>query len=517
MPGGSGRVCDFFLQGRCKFGDSCKNEHPRGNQSQGNRFAPLSNPPNNSARGRSGAFGGGGDRYRPGKEREFNLNPDYIKLDLTTGPPDGERPLWKLSAYGPGKDAPRQLLGGSLEVSPEELRVQCYLAQASGQMDAYRQNEASAFAEADRQVQLILNDLDGAIQYVVDGANQHPNRNDQVTKPSGPFKTQPAFGQQTGTAAFGEKGAFSSGGPGFGQPSQLGRTSGFGRPSSLGVGGSGFGQPSTLGSAFGQPSTLGIASKFPTPSQPSAGTTFGSPSIAGSSNTAFGAASALGQKPVFGQPSQPTFGQSGFGQAPKSTFGVPAQPASGFGQPSALGSNKQQNPFAPESSQTSRFASTIGQPSAFGQIGQSEPSQPNLFASDSKTSGFAAVGAQAGSNTFAPQPTTTSGLGGAFNQPTQPTTSGFGAPQQTGQSLSTPGLGGPSREDQQQRAATVPPQINGTASSNEYAEAAPEVYAGELGVILKEIYEYVAETGQFKDGFVPEIPPKREWIRWDRQ
>lgn len=74
---------------------------------------------------------------RPGKEREFNLNPDYIKLDLTTGPPDGERPLWKLSAYGPGKDAPRQLLGGSLEVSPEELRVQCYLAQASGQMDAY--------------------------------------------------------------------------------------------------------------------------------------------------------------------------------------------------------------------------------------------------------------------------------------------------------------------------------------------------------------------------------------------
>jgi len=74
---------------------------------------------------------------RPGKEREFNLNPEYIKLDLTTGPPDGERPLWKLSAYGPGKDAPQQLLEGSLEVSPEEMRVQCYLAQASGQIDAY--------------------------------------------------------------------------------------------------------------------------------------------------------------------------------------------------------------------------------------------------------------------------------------------------------------------------------------------------------------------------------------------
>jgi nucleoporin NUP42 len=83
--GGGGQVCQFFLQGRCKFGgmvlsmatllideprkfeltsfsDNCKNEHPSGQdsaQSQGgfgNRFAPLNNN-NNQARNRSGAFG----------------------------------------------------------------------------------------------------------------------------------------------------------------------------------------------------------------------------------------------------------------------------------------------------------------------------------------------------------------------------------------------------------------------------------------------------------------------------
>lgn len=341
-----------------------------------------------------------------------------------------------------------------------------------------------------------------------------------MTKPNGPFKTQSevTFGQRAETAAFGQPTPWSSGGAGFGQPSQLGRTSGFGRPSPLGGGGSGFGQPSALGSAFGQPSTLGKAPSFVTPSQPSTGIAFGAPSIVGNSGTGITTASTLGQKSTFGQPAQPTFGQSGFGQASKSLSGVPSQPASGFGQPSALGSNQQQNPFAPESSHASPFATTAGQTSAFGKIGQGEPSQPNAFASGGQTSGFATLGVQAGSNPFAPKPPSMSGLGGpAFGPAAQPTTSGFGAPQQAAQPSSTQGFGGLSLGDRQQHATVVPPQVNGRAGSNEYAEAAPEVYLGELGAILKEIYEHVAETGQFKDGIIPEIPPKQEWIRWDRQ
>lgn len=50
---------------------------------------------------------------------------------------------------------------------------------------------------------------------------------------------------------------------------------------------------------------------------------------------------------------------------------------------------------------------------------------------------------------------------------------------------------------------------------NPYAEAPPELYMGDLGVLLKEVYDYVRQQEQFKDGVMPEIPPKREWLRWD--
>jgi hypothetical protein len=45
----------------------------------------------------------------------------------------GERPLWIMSSFGPGLDAPIQLFGGyPLEQSMEELRVQHYLTMAMG-------------------------------------------------------------------------------------------------------------------------------------------------------------------------------------------------------------------------------------------------------------------------------------------------------------------------------------------------------------------------------------------------
>lgn len=52
----------------------------------------------------------------------YNLRPDVIKLDLTD-----ERPQWPLSSYGPGKNAPRQLLEANFENSPEEMRVLHYM------------------------------------------------------------------------------------------------------------------------------------------------------------------------------------------------------------------------------------------------------------------------------------------------------------------------------------------------------------------------------------------------------
>ena len=58
----------------------------------------------------------------------YHLSKETIIADLGE-----ERPQWPFSAYGPGRDAPRQLLEGfPLEQSMEEMRLMYYLAQASG-------------------------------------------------------------------------------------------------------------------------------------------------------------------------------------------------------------------------------------------------------------------------------------------------------------------------------------------------------------------------------------------------
>jgi hypothetical protein len=57
----------------------------------------------------------------------YNVTGETIKLDLTE-----DRPTWPLSSYGPGKNAPLQLMEGDIEQSPEEMRVRHYLAVAKG-------------------------------------------------------------------------------------------------------------------------------------------------------------------------------------------------------------------------------------------------------------------------------------------------------------------------------------------------------------------------------------------------
>jgi nucleoporin NUP42 len=36
-----------------------------------------------------------------------------------------------------------------------------------------------------------------------------------------------------------------------------------------------------------------------------------------------------------------------------------------------------------------------------------------------------------------------------------------------------------------------------------------------LGAALKQVYDFVLENGTFKDGVMPEVPPKREWVNWE--
>ncbi|PSK53899.1 hypothetical protein B9Z65_7705 [Elsinoe australis] len=436
--GGNGKVCEFFKQGRCRYGNDCKFEHP-GAQSD-NRFSALSNQ------------GGGRGRANDGRDAQslpYGLNKDIIVTDLKN-----ERPIWPLSAYGPGKDAPRQLFGGfPIEQSPEEMRVLYYLAQANGQPQPAIQGEQQLSQQVADQIQKILNDPDGAIKYIIDGDNEHPNRRDiakagQVDgqKPGNPSSsgaTTSAFGQPStvGQSSFGKPANPFGGGAqnsAFGQPSQIGTSSAFGQPSQPG-GTPAFGQPSQSGatSAFGQPSQVGGRSAFGQPSQPGATSAFGQPSQPGATS-AFGQPSQPGTTSAFGQPSQvgstSAFGRpfqsgtsSAFGQPSQpggtSAFGQPSQPGGGgggaFGQPSGLGQSR--SPFGQPAQPSNPFSSAQQTTSAFGQ-----PSQPN------SSSPFATATQQSSNTTGFGQPAQSPFATSAANQ-SKP--SPFAQPAQTGNAV----------------------------------------------------------------------------------
>ena len=542
----------------------------------------------------------------------YHLSVDGIKADLTYG---DDRPTWPLSAYGPGRDAPRQLLEGPLEQSPEELRTQYHVAKAGGSTQQYEQNERIALDEANQRIQQILNDVDGAIKYIIDGKDQHPNREDQVQKSAGSFSQstpqasggthfgQPssfgngsssafgkpstfgsgtafgggapssgsAFGggQSGGASAFGQPSSLGGGSTAFGQPSGLGSgPSALGKPSALG-GGSAFGSQSapsstpfgqsaasaapptfgqtsttTAGSAFGQPQAPGGSSAFGQSSAPGSGTTFGKPSpfgtAASSGTPAFGSTTPFGAQPpttssAFGQPSQSGQQQSAFGQPSQSSgaqqstfgqtsqsgqqqsaFGQPSQPGqqqSSFGKPSPFGASAggTSAPSRPAFGSSTPFGASTGT-SAFGQSSTSGQQQ-SPFASSGQAPAFGSSSAGGSAGAFGSQqpaakPSPFASAAGTASRPAgQPMTSFNGQPVTYEDRLlfyRNPTTG-------KQERIWFP---DGPPGPNPDVEASQDVY-GTLTQALKQVYDFTQQNGVFKDGIMPEIPPKREWVNWE--
>ncbi|KAL1847002.1 hypothetical protein Daus18300_014079 [Diaporthe australafricana] len=426
------------------FKDNCRFEHPSANGSaSANPFSVLSGNSNNNSRG---GFG----RQPPAQSSQFSLSKDTIQKDLAE-----ERPSWLLSAYGPGRDAPEQLWGGyPIEQSFEEIRLHYMMGEASGNPQGALSEIQGLWGQAQGKIQSALGNLDGAINFVLQSQNTHPNRHDVCQTNSSPSTGEFAVGKHpVGIQPSQPSNAFSapSTGGAFGQPSALGRNanpfstgasgasgsspfaqgavtaqpSGFGQPSALGSGGSAFGQPSALGggNAFGQPSALGGGSVFGKPSGlgQTAGSGFGQTSALGQSASPFGA-------PSFGQPAQPS---------------QPA-PSGGFGQPSQLGTKP--NPFSSGGAAASN--------SPFGALGGAS-SNPSPFATNAQPPQSGAV---------------------TSNNP-------FGQPAQ--QQSTTPEVSmdtsGPSATPNPFAQASNPPaapanpfgQPSQTAASNPFAQAAP--------------------------------------------
>ena len=390
-------------------------------------------------------------------------------------------------------------------------------------------------------MQTALNDVEGAVKYMINGENEHPNRLD-VCKAKGATPATPPMSipnQQTTST--------------FGQPSA---PSAFGRPSV-----NSFGQPSAPTSTFGQPSAPN--STFGQPSQPS---TFGQASTLGRPTTSFGQpSSTFGKPPVptstFGQPSAPgPFGASQ--QQQTNTFGKPSGPDPLL-QPSAAA----KNPFAQSLASTN--TSTFGQPSApsqasaFGKPPTLNP--PPTFAqpaSSGATSGFAQV-STAPPNPFT-QPTAPSTTG-SFGQPSTAAPNPFNQRRTSSANQPVPAFGqasGPSNTTQPPTGPAGRTVVRSTSGQEkkgvqiqkdsedkitswkgipvEYFDDepcyktndghwqriwfpdGPPVFTKTVDLpdeaydeATKETYKHMRQTGTFKDGIMPALPPKKDWCSWN--
>lgn len=308
-------VCNFFLQGRCRYGDKCWNEHPEGGRGGDYR--------GNQQPSRGGGFGNrvwvnpsqrsGGSYIQPStfsrdgsdwskrdvKSSEFSfssqnrftaLNPqnnndkggqtsaddntnhvETIQNDMEAWQSSGQ---WPFSCYS----ILSVQISGFVELSPEELRLEYYTSRASGDLQPYVNS-----------VQQLSNQWRSRVQEL-----QTMNNSTQISVVS-------ELNNSTPQTSFGSSSGFKS-------------TSGFGSTSASGFG-------STSASGFGSTSASGFGTGgFGSSSQSSNTFSFAS------SKTGFGASDTQ-QAPGFSSASaaQPS---SGFGTAPQSaatfSFAAPA-------------------------------------------------------------------------------------------------------------------------------------------------------------------------------------------------
>lgn len=484
-----------------------------------------------------------GNSRDPGKQpndREREINQDLIVSELSR-----ERPIWLLSCYSPRADLPKQLFSGpDRELSAEEVRLRHYELASQGRMEEAIREAEAVYQAAHNQIESVLQDVAGAVKYLQNGYDEHPNRIDICRKYN--------------------EGGYVATNSNFVSPTPGPDTGTFGKPTTLAIP-SAFGQPPTPGqkSLFGQ-----AVNRFP---QSSAPATFGQPSSMNNTNTNFGRPSA---EATFGQPSAPiTFGQpssqAAFGQ-PSSinnqnvAFGQPAnqttfgQPSSlntknaAFGQPSGngetsilLGQSAQTTnptfdlPSNPFSQQQNGVNNTFGQPSGIFARG------PGGETTIQKPLAQGTLGASSGLNlptTFGfGQPNLGSLTSGGGKFGTSSTPSGFARSQTVGNNLPSKPQGQANgaqnasakfangklqnwRGKQVRYIDNYPCfQENNGAWQRIWFPEGPPVWIKPESLSTdmpydedtEQRYKFAKQNVRFRDGILPLLPPKREWISWD--
>ncbi|XP_004073914.1 nucleoporin-like protein 2 [Oryzias latipes] len=367
-------VCNFFLQGRCRYGEKCWNEHPRGGgrggggQQQprgehggfGNRVwvnpsqqkGGYIQPSYFSSHGRNdwggggggggGSGGGGGGRRDHVKSSEFSFSTqnrfasldtsksfvdrggrggtaaeeddskklEMIQMDMDVWESSGQ---WGFSCYSIAKVS----LSGFTDLSPEELRLEYYSKRASGDLQTYINGVNQLLSQRKNRIQELKSmnpSTRAALLAELNGAGPQGS--------AGGFGAPAEFGSST--PGFGGKG--------FGSPAPA-QTGSFGIPEKRPEFGliSAAATPAGFGSPFGSPSQP--PSGFGAPAGPSASNfSFAPPSDKPAGAPGFGSASALGLFPAgFG-------GMDGAGATATTAAGGSSafpQTSGGFGAASA--------------------------------------------------------------------------------------------------------------------------------------------------------------------------------------
>ncbi|KAI6034856.1 hypothetical protein F5J12DRAFT_1723 [Pisolithus orientalis] len=455
------QVCQYYLRGACKFGDRCKNEHPR---------APL-----------KPQFGNQSWAANSNANKALLFTTESLTNDVT---PLNEKPLWPLSSYGAAKHE-KTLISG-LDESPEELRVKAVAAVKAGTTNEYVKYEADKMATAD---QIYATARDNIPQLHSRASELSQNIPSSVFGSSSAFGTlsnQPTMGPKPGTSAFGQSGFGNvpAGPSAFGQAAQTSSAFGTTQPTSV------FGQPSQTQSAFSQPtSAFGQTSAFRQVQPTSA---FGQPSLA---TSAFGQApkSAFGQSPqttsAFDQAqSTPAFGQSSLIKPGSGAFGSTTANSSPFGGGGFSAFSAQPSGFAAATPATgsvfgqATFPSTAQTTQPQSAFAPAAPSQPASAFAPSSTSVFGYT-----SSTL-PVPSPVSAFPAAGLMAPSPTTSGTGKP-----SSGTPDF------------ALAKSRVHCKPESDRFLPLLPPNY---FDIIPPEV-RAAFESDRFEWGKIPEwIPPK---------
>ncbi|XP_020392033.2 nucleoporin NUP42 [Rhincodon typus] len=335
-------ICKYFQEGRCRFGDSCWNEHPRGAGRgqhtaayRGNWGNPFQKHQSNyiqpSTFYKPASWGGGGrdvDRRGFGgaetgkkatsssggflqnrftglssddQDRDVENLLEIVRKDIEAWEISGQ---WLFSCYSVAKEY--ACVSGLVDISPEELRLEYYNSRAGGSLSNY--------ADSIRQL-----------------SNQQRNRMLEIKKPNSSVRSSMSAelrkpNQQKPATGFGGIQNSTFGSSGFASSSVS--SSSFSFKPSVGFGNttttsrfgnsstplSGFEtKPAASSSVFGNSSTFALNTSTPA----SASGAFGGSATSSTPNASvFGSSAPIGSNSTMGSPG---FGGSAPAQAPTSS------------------------------------------------------------------------------------------------------------------------------------------------------------------------------------------------------